>query len=302
MILLHLTRYLAASLGKLGVLCALCLVALSAHASDADDVPIARGFVSSTAIDPSTKLSVRIAIKNKADAPWVVLIHGLGKAASEDWAPLLTALSENYQILLLDLPGFGGSTLPDAALTPHKYAELVHFLVSTYAKEPVNVLGHSMGAAVALRYAHDYPQEVKRLLVIDAAGILQTTVFSRHLSKIPSQFEIMPALDTWIKRGAGMLNFVSGSLQDWSANASTTLQVLMSSEGARKFLYKDNSNINAALGLVNEDFTPLLRNLRAPTYILWGEQDPIAPLRTGIALAWSMPHARLTRLPHVGHM
>ncbi|HEX5686632.1 MAG TPA: alpha/beta hydrolase [Ideonella sp.] len=231
-----------------------------------------------------------------------MLIHGLGQQASKDWLPLLPALAEHYQLLLFDLPGFGDSARPDADLTPKKYADLVHWLVSQHAREPVFVVGHSLGGAIALRYSHDYPEEVARLLLIDVAGVLQSTVFARHLSLVPDQVASAPVLDKWVAKGSRILNRMSGKIQDLLAGSATALQAMASSDKARELLYQDSSDINAALGLVNEDFSPMIRQIHAPVWLLWGEQDPVAPLRTGLALQWLLPQAQLDTLSGVGHV
>lgn len=282
--------------------CALLLFFCLATSSQAEPVPFSPGFVETTLRDPSSGLPVQLKIRRKPGAPWLVLVHGLGQQAAHDWLPLLPALAEDYQLLLFDLPGFGHSMLPDAALTPKKYAELLHYLVGEFCGEPVFVLGHSLGGAIALRYSHDYPQEVRRLLLIDAAGLLQTAVFARHLSLLPRRITGAPILDPLVTRASRVLNFVSGRVQDMLADHALTFQSLASSDQARELLYKENSNINAALGLVSEDFSPVIRQLQTPVWMLWGEQDPVAPLRSALALQWLLPAAQLTILPQVGHV
>jgi pimeloyl-ACP methyl ester carboxylesterase len=246
--------------------------------------PFAPGLTDHTVTDPASGLSVQVRTGGKPGAALLVLIHGLGQQASKDWLPLLPALAEHYQLLLFDLPGFGNSARPDTALTPKKYADLVHWLVSQYSREPVFVVGHSLGGAIALRYSHDYPEEVQRLLLINVAGVLQTTVFARHLMLVPDQVETAPVLNKLVAGGSRIINRVSGKIQDLMAENATALQALAGSDKARELLYKDSGNINAALGLVNEDFSPMIRRINVPVWMLWGEQDPVAPLRTGLAL------------------
>jgi hypothetical protein len=57
----------------------------------------------------------------------------------------------------------------------------------------------------------------------------------------------------------------------------------------------------AALGLILQDFGPLIARIRAPTLVVWGGDDMIAPLRTGLMLADRLPDARLVVFPGVGH-
>jgi hypothetical protein len=59
--------------------------------------------------------------------------------------------------------------------------------------------------------------------------------------------------------------------------------------------------VNAALALVDEDFSAAIHTLRQPTQIIWGEADTIAPLRTGQVLARRLPDAQMKTMPGVGH-
>jgi hypothetical protein len=79
-------------------------------------------------------------------------------------------------------------------------------------------------------------------------------------------------------------------------------QLMMSSGLAQKYLYRDRSSMNAALGLVYEDFSGVVREIATPTHIIWGEHDGVAPLRTGTVLAGLMPNAELHVVPESGHV
>ncbi len=268
----------------------------------ADSGQFPPGFTESVIVDPVSLLPVQLISGGRADAPTVVLIHGLGVKASTDWLPVLPALVKHYRVLIVDLPGFGRSDLPDAQLAPKKYADLVHWIIGQQGPEPVYVIGHSLGAAVALRHSHDYPQQVRRLLLIDAAGILQTTVFARHLARVPDQVEGPRVLRRLVKSGSRILNHFSGHIQDLTADHANTLSSMAGSDRARGMLYKDKSNINAALGLVNEDFSPIVRQVGVPVWILWGERDAVAPVRTGVALRALLPRSQLEILAGIGHV
>ncbi|MES3025693.1 MAG: alpha/beta hydrolase [Pseudomonadota bacterium] len=286
----------------------ICLLAPAARAQAQAPAPtpFPDGMRESVITDPGTGLPVQLVTGGKPGAPWVVLVHGLGQQASRDWIPVLPPLLERYQVLLVDLPGFGRSGRPDGVLSPKRYADFVQWVITRHTRRPVFVVGHSLGAAVALRHSHTYPQQVTRLLLIDAAGLLQTTVFARHLAKVPDAIpgrvagmRVMPGL---VRRVSSVLNHVSGQFQDLTASNANTLTMLAGSELARRYLYKESGNINAALGLVNDNFSALLGDVGVPVAMLWGEHDPVAPLRTGIALRALLPMATLEVLPGVGHV
>jgi hypothetical protein len=68
-----------------------------------------------------------------------------------------------------------------------------------------------------------------------------------------------------------------------------------------RILGEDPAKI-AALALVQEDFSALLWKVQAPTVILWGANDTVTPLRTGILLEAILPRARLQVIPLAGHV
>lgn len=282
--------------------CLAVFIALQASAAMAQSAYFPPGFSEDVVLDPASGLSVQIASGGKPGAPVLVLIHGLGKHASGDWLPVLPALAQHYRVLVFDLPGFGRSDRPDAVLSPQKYADLVHWLIARHTSEPVFVVGHSLGAAVALLHSHTYPRQVRRLLLIDAAGILQTAVYARHLTRVPDQSDRPLLVRHFFQQGQRIVNQVSGKLQDLTARNADTLTAMAGSERARELLYRDRSNISAALGLANQDFSGVVRDIGTPVWILWGEDDVVAPLRTARALHWLLPRSKLEVLPGVGHV
>jgi hypothetical protein len=68
------------------------------------------------------------------------------------------------------------------------------------------------------------------------------------------------------------------------------------------FVLRDRTNVNAALALVDENFSEAVFTLPQPVQLIWGEADPVAPLRTGELLARRLPRAQLATLPGVGHV
>src|SRR3954453_5014283 len=107
------------------------------------------------------------------DGPPVVLVHRLGGAAAK-WGAVAPALAERHRVIVPDLPGHGGSAgvpgLPNLA----PFAELVHEIARHEATLPAAVVGHSLGAVVALRHAVRYPDETRGIVLAGAAGIRPT--------------------------------------------------------------------------------------------------------------------------------
>src|SRR5579872_4480736 len=132
-------------------------------------------------------------------APPLVLVHGLGELGVRDFYPLLPALTRGRLVILFDLPGFGRSGRANAEYTPDRYAAVLSRVIARYADGPVDVLGHSMGGAIALSHAANYPQQVRRLVVVDAAGILNhEALLAHHLRRATDPASrLFPGLAEW---------------------------------------------------------------------------------------------------------
>src|SRR4029077_20469429 len=122
-----------------------------------------------------------------ADAAPVVLIHGLGQNGAKDWDKLIPALSSRYQVLALDLPGFGQSDKGNELYSPVNFTRVIESVVGSRVSRPFVLVGHSMGGAVAIAYASRYPERVRRLVAVDAAGILHRAVYAQSLSRLVTE-------------------------------------------------------------------------------------------------------------------
>lgn len=90
------------------------------------------------------------------DKPSITLIHGVGGSA-EDFKELVTGLSQNYDLLLLDLPGFGLSQSHENIFSPQKYATLLIDLLPSLVNSTNYIVGHSMGGNVSVQIALQAP-------------------------------------------------------------------------------------------------------------------------------------------------
>jgi pimeloyl-ACP methyl ester carboxylesterase len=100
--------------------------------------------------------------------PAIVLVHGLGGFA-ESWRHNMPELARHGRVIALDLPGFGRSAKPRRPYTAAFLARAVAGLLGALGVDQVRLVGHSLGGAVASRYAVEHPGQVERLALIGAA-------------------------------------------------------------------------------------------------------------------------------------
>jgi pimeloyl-ACP methyl ester carboxylesterase len=106
-----------------------------------------------------------------ASGPPVVLLHGLVTGSMASWySAVALPLSATHRVVLYDQRGHGGSTLPPTGFDLESQTrDLAQILVHTgFSTSPVDLVGHSMGALIALRFALRNPRSVRRLVLADA--------------------------------------------------------------------------------------------------------------------------------------
>jgi pimeloyl-ACP methyl ester carboxylesterase len=111
--------------------------------------------------------------------PTIVLVHGWGLAHQSYKRAAQALAARGFRVLVPDLPGFGRSTdLPLTRVTLESFAQALQGFLEKMAERqdagalvgPVHVVGHSFGGAVGARLAHDAPELVASVVLVDAAS------------------------------------------------------------------------------------------------------------------------------------
>jgi pimeloyl-ACP methyl ester carboxylesterase len=97
----------------------------------------------------------------------VLLLHGYAQN-SHMWRPLIAELAKSHTVVAPDLRGFGQSAKPQSGYDKKTMAQDVHALVSSLSIRRATVVGHDIGLMVAYAYAAQYPEEVERIVLMDA--------------------------------------------------------------------------------------------------------------------------------------
>lgn len=228
----------------------------------------------------------------RGKTPPLVLIHGVGAIGTGDYYPVLGQLSQTRHILAVDLPGFGRSNPEDKDFGPERLARSVDTVVRACAPGKIDVLGHSSGGSLAVLFAAKRSDVVRRLVLVDVAGILRPEVLLHgqlHQSLTPMR-EKVPVISKVVeKTGSVLIDAIQALVPNAEKVADTGL--LGQSPG-----------VLAATSLLDFNFGRAISEVKAPTMILWGQKDYVVPTRIAQLLDDRIARSELVFIPDAGHV
>lgn len=226
----------------------------------------------------------------------VVFLHGIGGDA-ESWRPQLDSLSSDYRAIAWDMPGYGDSA-PLKAMTFPALAEAVSTLLDRLSIERAHLVGHSLGGMIAQRFAKAYPERLRSLTLFATSAAFGKRA-GGELDEDWRQSFVEQRLGP-LDRGASMAELaprlVQGLVGD-EPEPKGLEQAILSMAAVPEAGYR--AAIHCLTGFDQEAD---LRKIHAPTLILAGEKDPVAPPRVMKRMADVIPNARFEMLPGCGHL
>ena len=206
---------------------------------------------------------IKVSMKVVGQGEPFLILHGWGRGMIS-WLDFQDKLSKYFKVIAFDLPGFGESDPPPAAWGIQNYVRFILDFAKEIGLEKFYLLGHSFGGSLAIKLAIQAPYQIKKLILVDAAG------------KRPSK--------SFIKR---VLKNLAVSLKPFSFLPGYQL--------ARQFFYKfilRKTDYLKAVGVmkqtfkrvVSQDLSPFWQKVEIPTLIVWGRDDKITPLRDAYSM------------------
>lgn len=228
---------------------------------------------------------VEVAVTDRGTGDPLVLVHGFTGSAA-DWDGVVDELATDRRVLTVEHRGHGGSTNTGDAAT-YTFAQLALDLAGALAAldlGPADLLGHSMGGIVALRYVLDHPEGVRSLLLMDTAGAASPEGPSHAFMRAGFQLA-----------AEGGMAAVFAAIAPFLADDEDRARVERSYGQVDPVAF-------ATLGeelLVHPSVLDRLGAVDVPTTVLVGESDGLRP--EADALAAAVPGAVLHVIPDAGH-
>lgn len=217
----------------------------------------------------------------------IILLHGWGKQKSTETYYHQTSeifRKKGFTVYAPDMPGFGKSPKPAHPFTLADYADFVRsFIAKHHIQKPI-LIGHSFGGRVALKYVSRDDTGVQAVVLAGTPGYSPVSkikwIASLIISKIGAIVFSLPGLSRIADKVRERYYFLIGARDFYRA------------EGAMRQTFKN---------IVGEPLDDLMKAVRVPTLLLWGQEDIIVPVRIAKRMEQTIPQAKLIVFPHGQH-
>ena len=228
----------------------------------------------------------------------LVMLHGLG-GTKASFLPTVSALSDRYRTIAVDLPGFGDSGKPlGAAYDPAFFSRSILSLLDELGLERVHLLGHSMGGRAALELAFDHPDRIAGLiLVTPSMAWLRERPWARYLRYVRPELGLLQATPRPVVE-AVVRRLVPDAKTPWVQSALDEFMRAYLTRRGRAAFYA------AARQIYLEEpdgFWGRLASLAPESLFVWGRQDEVVPIGFARHVRKHVPGARHVELA-CGHV
>jgi pimeloyl-ACP methyl ester carboxylesterase len=228
----------------------------------------------------------------------VILIHGLSNSI-EDWLLNFQEIAGQHRVYALDLIGHGKTDKPlSASYDITEIARFVKDFMDALDIKSAHLVGHSLGGAVSLTIALNYPSYCHKLVLVDSAGLAQECSIVLRLASVPGLGEFLGSL---LMQG-DLKKRMSMQRESWPDPEIVPDEMIQLKYSAT--LWKDISKtyfktLRAFVnfrGMKRSVFIPIVEGLQFlenPVLVVWGEQDDLLPVSQAQIVKDKIPRAQV---------
>jgi pimeloyl-ACP methyl ester carboxylesterase len=214
----------------------------------------------------------------------------------QTWDTWAQALSDDYRVISVDLPGFGlTGEDPSGIYTDQRSVEVLEAFLKELQIPKVVLVGNSMGGKFAWQFAARHPDQVAKLVLISPDGYASPGIEYGKKTEVPAIAELY--------RYFFSKTFLVMNLEPAYANPKTLNDALVSRYYDLMLAPGVRGAILARMQqTVLQDPVPSLATIKAPTLLIWGEKDAFIPIANSNDYLKVMPNAKRVSLPNIGHL
>jgi pimeloyl-ACP methyl ester carboxylesterase len=225
---------------------------------------------------------LRIHAKEKGDGPPLVMLH---HSTGPLWTPFYDKLAEASTLIAIDLPGYGRSERSDLLRSPRDLAVLALQAIGVLDRGPVHLVGLGMGGWVAAEMASMNQELLSTVTLVGAAGIKPEVGMIHD-----------PMMQGYIEYNR--LGFASEERYDEVYGSESDPELIKLWDFSREM----TARITWKPWMWSTSLPAMVRGIRLPTLLIWGEHDLIVPLECGFLYNELIEGSTLQIVPGVGHI
>lgn len=210
----------------------------------------------------------------------LVLLHGWGDS-SQGSVALQAELAQHYQVLAIDLPGFGGTQPPAVAWGLSEYAAFVAAVLQKLDLKSYAIIGHSNGGAIALRGLAEGDLKATKLVLLASAGIRNQYNGRKHVLRVAA------------KTGKALTKPLPSRLQQ--KLRSKVYKTIGSEMLVAEHMQETFKRV------VTDDVQADAARVTIPSLLVYGYDDTATPVEHGELLQAALGHSELHVIPKAGH-
>jgi len=232
------------------------------------------------------------------DALALVLIHG-SNASLYTWEPWAKRLSERFRVITLDLPGHGlTGAVPNRDYTQEGMVKFIDQVAGLLGLHRFAIGGNSMGGRASLLFTIKHPERVTHLVLVDSGGLptkqVEPTPLAYRLMGIPIANRLL-------------LHITPRSLVVDGLNSAIVHKNIITDEMIDRywdFIRMDGTREATIIRsrIRDKRIRDDIPNVKAPTLILWGEEDRTIPVEAAYAFHAAIAGSKLIVYPKTGHI
>lgn len=241
----------------------------------------------------------------RADAPPVLLLHGLG-ATNASMLPLLPALARDFRVIAPDTPGFGASAAPRWRYSIEELAAWLREFQRRSGADPAALVGNSLGGRLAIEAGLSAPESVTRMVLLCPSPAFRrmrqftpaVRLLTPDLSRVPMYFSTPIVLRTLRLMFAEPRRLP----HDWYAAAVDEFRRVMRGAAHRRAFFAAARHIYLEEAYGEHGFWDRLPQLQTPALFVWGRNDRLVPIGFERHVAAALPQAESIVLDECGHV
>lgn len=218
----------------------------------------------------------------------IVLVHGLG-ASAERWEYVIPLFNKYFRVIVPDLIGFGYSDKPLVDYTSEFFSKFLKNFLKKIGVERLKIIGSSLGGQISAGYVSENMDSIEKLVLVSPSGAMTHST---------------PALDAYVMAALYPDKEVAENAYQMMAGPDQKINAKIIEDFVTRMKLPNAKMafMSTLLGLKNaENILETLKTISIPTLIVWGERDPVIPIKYADSFVSSIKDCRFYRMDNCGH-